>query len=127
MYDKDKFSTFYRDNKDLLKEYIEIRMDLIRLQGVRMLSRSFSLVMVGLIVILLSLFILFFLGIAFAFWISDLTGSNVAGFTSAAGLFALLLILTIIFRRPLFQNPMIRLFINESIPENEEEEETDTN
>jgi hypothetical protein len=122
MYDKDKFSTFYRENKDLLKEYIEIRMDLIRLQGIRMLSRSFSLVMVGLIVILLSLFILFFLGIAFAWWIADLTGSNVVGFVSAAGLFTFLLILTIIFRRPLFQNPMIRLFINESIPENEEEE-----
>jgi hypothetical protein len=78
--------------------------------------------MVGLIVILLSLFILFFLGIAFAWWIADLTGSNVVGFVSAAGLFTFLLILTIIFRRPLFQNPMIRLFINESIPENEEEE-----
>ena len=115
MPETEDLSSFFRENKRLIQEYVEVRTELAKLQGIRILSRSFSMLMVGFIVILMSLFILFFLGLAFAWWIAAISGSQVIGFTSAAGVFLLLLVLAILFRRPLFQNPLIRLFIQESV------------
>jgi hypothetical protein len=76
--------------------------------------------MVVLIVALLTLFVLFFLGMTFAFWIASITGSNIIGFASASGLFALILLIVIAFRRVFFQNPMIRMFIRETMEESED-------
>jgi hypothetical protein len=123
MTDKETFSGFIRENRALLKEYLELRMDLFKLQGVRMISRSFSVLVVAVIVALMGLFVLLFLGIAFAWWIAGLTGSNIVGFASAGGLFMLLLILVIVLRRPLFQNPLIRLFIEESVSDPEDQDD----
>lgn len=121
MYPRDDFSTFFRENKALLREYIDLRADLLRLQGIRLLARSFSFLMVGVVVVLMVLFILFFLGIAFAYWIASLTGSQIIGFLCAAALFLLVLVLFIVLRRVIFQNPLIRLFIRESDTVGEEE------
>jgi hypothetical protein len=120
MSSKETFFSFFSENKALLKEYIDTRLELIKLQGIRALSQGFSLVMVALIVALLALFVLFFLGMTFAFWIASITGSNIIGFASASGLFALILLLVIAFRRVLFQNPMIRMFIRETMDETED-------
>ncbi len=120
MSSKETFFSFFSENKALLKEYIDTRIELIKLQGTRTLSRTFSLVMVALIVALLALFVLFFLGMTFAFWIASETGSNIIGFASASGLFALLLLFVIVFRRVLFQNPMIRMFLRETMDESED-------
>jgi hypothetical protein len=114
MLPRDDFSTFFRQNKALIREYIDVRTELLRLQGIRLLARSFSFLMVGVVVILMVLFVLLFLGIAFAFWIASLTGSQVVGFLSAAALFLIVLILFVVLRRAIFQNPLIRLFIRES-------------
>ena len=122
MSDKETFSAFFRENRALLREYLELRMDLFRLQGIRVISRSFSMLVVALIVALMALFVLLFLGLAFAWWIAGITGSNIIGFASAAGLFMLLLVLVILLRRPLFQNPLIRLFIEESVSDQEDED-----
>jgi hypothetical protein len=111
------FTDFYQENKNLLKEYLEIRFNLIKLQGVKSISRLLSLLMVMFIVGILALFIMLFLGLSFAWWLSAETGSNIIGFAGAAALFSLLMVLAIIFRKPLFQNPLIRLFIQESTKE----------
>ena len=114
MYPRDDFSTFFRENKSLLREYLDVRTELLRLQGIRLIARSFSFLMVGVIIVLMALFILLFLGIAFAFWIASLTGSQVVGFLCAAALFMAVLAVFIAMRRVLFQNPLVRLFIRES-------------
>jgi hypothetical protein len=121
MYPRDDFSNFFRQNKSLLREYLDIRTDLLRLQAIRLMARSFSFLMVGVIIVLMALFILLFLGIAFAFWIASLTGSQILGFLCAAALFLAVLVLFIAMRRVLFQNPLIRLFIRESDTVAEEE------
>lgn len=108
------FKDFYAENKALLKEYIDLRVNLVRFQAIKVLSKSFSLVIVIFLVGFLSLFTLLFLGTSFAWWLTNLTGSAVLGFAGAAGLFFMLLLVVIVFRRPLVQNPLIRLFIRET-------------
>ncbi len=108
------FKGFYAENKALLKEYVDLRVNLVKLQAVKVLSKSFGLVIVIFLVGFMSLFTLVFLGMSFAWWLTNLTGSAVLGFAGAAGLFFMLLLLVIVFRRPLVQNPLIRLFIRET-------------
>jgi hypothetical protein len=116
------FAGFFKENKQLLKEYIDVRAELLKLQAVKILSRSLSLLLVIVIVSFLALFVILFLGMSFAWWIAELTQSNTAGFAAGAGLFVVLLLLVIALRRPLFQNPLIRIFITESVKEMEETE-----
>lgn len=118
---QEQFGAFINENVSLLKEYVEVRLELIKLRTVRMASRTLSILLTGFIIIMLSLFILLFLGLTFSAWISALTGSAIAGYAATAGLYLLLLLLVIVFRKPLLQNPLIRIFIAENLKDEEEE------
>jgi hypothetical protein len=74
-------------------------------------------------IILLFLLFLFiiFTGIIVGLWMSEVTGSNIAGFSIATGFILLLIILSIAFRKALFINPIIKAFIRQS-EENIDEE-----
>jgi hypothetical protein len=54
-----------------------------------------------------------------------LTGSPVLGHLAAAGFFLLLLFLGVLLRKPLFQAPLIRMFISATADEPEEMESED--
>jgi hypothetical protein len=120
MSSKETFFSFFSENKALLKDYVDTRLDLIKLQGVRTLSRTISVVMVTFIISLLSLSILLLLNITFAFWIASITGSNIIGFASAAGLLILILIGFIAFGRGMVQNQIIRWIIQDSLDDPED-------
>jgi polyferredoxin len=108
------FTGFYEENKALLKEYFEVRFNLLKLQSVKVISRTLSRLIVIFLVGILILFVMLFLGLSFAWWLSIKTSSNVTGFAGAAALFSLLVVTAIAFRKPLFQNPLIRMFIHET-------------
>lgn len=114
------FTEFLKKNKSLLKEYVEVRLELFRLQGVKALSKSLSLFIWLTIVLFLVFFILLFLGMLFAWWIADISGSNIIGFASAAGVFVLLLVIVILGRKRLFQAPVSRLIIRETLEQEED-------
>jgi len=107
------FSGFFNENKALLQEYLEVRVKLFKLQVIKAMSRSLSLLFAFLVVAAFTLFVILFLGLSFSFWLAEETGSNVTGFAGGAGLFFIFLLLIIIFRKPLFMSPLIRLFIRE--------------
>jgi len=120
MSSKETFFSFFSQNKALVKEYIDTRLELIKLQGVRTLSRTISAIMIIFIISLLCLSILLLIGITFAFWIADVSGSNIVGFASAAGLFILFLIGFIVFGRGMVQNQIIKRIIQDSMDESED-------
>lgn len=117
----DHGGNFISENFALLKEYVELRLELLKLQGVRMASRTLSILVTAFVVSMLALFILLFLGLTFSAWISGLTGSAIAGYAATAGLFLLVLVLVVLLRKPLLQNPLIRLFIQENLHDHGEE------
>jgi|GEM_PF-277044 len=117
----DNLGSFFAENKTLLKEYLETRLEIYRLQTLRMFARS-----AGLFVwLLLSLFLLFlfllFGGMMVAFWFSGLLHSQVKGFGLVAGLILLLFILLTIFRRVLFVDPVIQIVIQKTQEEGKNE------
>ena len=117
------FSEFYQENSKLLSEYLETRMQLIRLMAIKTISRTFSMFIVVCLVSFMVLFFLLFLVIAFSWLMADATGSAALGFLCGAGVFLLILVLGIIFRKPLFLNPLIRMFIHTSTQEEDEDDQ----
>jgi hypothetical protein len=47
-------------------------------------------------------------------WLSDITGSYIAGFGITTGIILLLIILLTLFRKAFFVNPIIKAFISQS-------------
>jgi len=118
------FTDFFQKNKVLLKEYLEVRLELLKLQGVKFLSKTAGLFTWLMVILFLVFFILLFLGMMFAWWIADLTHSNIIGFASAAGIFVVLLMICFLFRKSLFQKPIAKLVIKEALEEDEEDQNT---
>jgi hypothetical protein len=75
------------------------------------------------VISLMVLLFFVFLVIAFSIYIGNQMDSPVMGFLAGAGVFLTVLILSILFRKPLFLNPLIRLFILTTANEEEEEED----
>lgn len=117
----DNLQDFYKENRKLISEYIETRIQLLRLTSVRSLSKTLSMLILLMVISLMVLLFFVFLVIAFSIYIGNQMENPVMGFLAGAGIFLVVLLLSILFRKPLFLNPLIRLFI--LITANEEEEE----
>jgi hypothetical protein len=110
----ENLGSFFSENKKLVTEYIETRIALLRLQSVRMLSKSGGTLIWAVIAILFVFIILIFTGLVLGFWFSDLTGSYIKGFALATLVFVVLFLFITIFRKSLFVNPMIKKIISDS-------------
>lgn len=111
------------------KEYIDSQFKLARLKLIERSSRLIGSLIVDATKILLTLFIVFFLSLAFAFWLSELMGSNALGFLATGGIFVVLVLLIRVFEPALeskFMDLSIRRFMvkwNDEIEEEESEKD----
>jgi hypothetical protein len=106
--------SFFADNKALLKEYIETRMEIYRLQSLRVFSQSagyFAWIIISLFLVFL---ILLFTGLVIGFWFSAMFHSNVLGFGLTTLLIIAVFILLAIFRKSLFVDPVVQSIIQRS-------------
>ena len=119
----DNLGSFFKESKPLLSEYIETRLELYRLQAIRLISQSAGYLIWILISLFLLLLIMIFSGVALGFWISNLTHSYVRGFGLTTLLLILVFVLLAVFRNALFVRPVIQSIIrkiNESFEKDEE-------
>jgi small-conductance mechanosensitive channel len=123
----DNLGDFIKHNKSLLKEYIETRLDLYRLQGARQAARLGGFLIWIVIALFLLFLILIFCGITMGYWFSSITDSYVLGFGIATGVLILMMLLITVLRRALFVNPIMRNILKqfEEKHSHEEEEEED--
>lgn len=110
----ENLGAFFAENKKLLKDYLETRISLLKLQGVRTLSKSGGLLLWAVIAVFFSFLILLFAGLVLGFWFSAITGSYIKGFALATTVYIVVFILITIFRNTLFVNPMIQKIISKS-------------
>jgi hypothetical protein len=120
---QENLNEFYTENRKLLTEYLDVRLQLIRLGSIRTLSRTLAMLILLSVISLMVLLFLVFMVIAFSVYMSEVLNSTVWGFVCGGLVFLITLLLTIAFRKPLFLNPLIRLFIITSAQEDEEEED----
>lgn len=123
MQQSEDIGSFFKENKDLVKDYLNLRLDIFKLKLVRMLSKFSGY----LIWIIISLFLLFlfvlFLGLVAGFWLSEVTGSYIIGFGIVTLLILLKIVVLAIFRKTFFVNPIVRNIIAKL--SNEDEPPTD--
>jgi len=116
----DNLGSFFSENKTLLKEYLETRMEIYRLQSLRIFSKSagyFAWIIISLFLVLL---LLFFGGMAVGFWFSSLLHSYVKGFGLVTLLILVVTILLAVFRKSLFVDPVTQSIIQRSREEEED-------
>ncbi|KAA2245034.1 hypothetical protein F0L74_03480 [Chitinophaga agrisoli] len=120
---EENFSNYFNQTGKVAKEYLETRLDLIKLQAAGKLSKALGLFFSLTMAFLLFFFVIVFLGMVVGFWIGELTGSYTIGFSCAAGLFVLLLIIMLIFRKALIQRPLSNMLVQELLGEMDDKDE----
>ncbi len=108
---QDSFGSYFREGKDLLQDYVETRLELYRLQGIRAVSKTAGYLLWLILAIFMIWMIGLFAALVFAFWMSELTGSMVYGFGITLGIIIIKVLLMRAFRRQLFVDPIIRKII----------------
>ena len=89
----DNLGAFFAENKTLLKEYLETRLEIYRLQSLRLFAKSAGLFAWVLLSLFLAFLFLLFGGLMVAYWFSGILHSYVKGFGVVALLILALLIL----------------------------------
>ena len=118
----DNLGSFFAENKTLLREYLDTRLEIYRLQTLRIFARSAGLFAWLLLSLFLAFLFLLFGGMMIAFWFSGLFHSQVKGFGLVAGLILLIFVLLAVFRKALFVEPVIQLVIQKTQEEEKPED-----
>jgi hypothetical protein len=108
--------------KDIL-EYIEIRLDLIRLHTAENISRMLSSTITGTIIGYLLFFILLFLSLAGGFCLGSVFNSNELGFLCVAVIYIVILIVFLGFRKRIVERPVIKAIMKLFFPKLSDDEE----
>lgn len=114
---EDNFSNYFNRTGKVAKEYLETRLDLIKLQAAGKLSKALGLFFSLILAFLLFFFVIVFLGMVLGFWIGEMTNSFTLGFSCSAGLFVILLGILLVFRRSLIQTPLSNMLVRELMSE----------
>lgn len=123
----DNLGGFIKENKNLLKEYWETRLEIYRLQGIKAFSKTAGYFIWIIISLFLAWLLIIFVGLVLGFWLSDLTGSYVKGFGITALIILLKIVLLAVFRKPLFINPIIRGLLKKTQEDTSSAPPTDSN
>jgi hypothetical protein len=99
-----------------IQEYIEVKLDLFKLQSAENISRVVSNAVVAVIVLLLASLVLFFLSFAAGYFLASVLNSNELGFLCVAGFYILLILIILIFRKSIIDRPVIKSVIKIFFP-----------
>lgn len=112
-----------RNIRKELKEYFDIRLDIIRLQIAEQLSLIFSKIILFIVAGFMLFFILLFLSISAALLLGSVLKSNTAGFLVVSGFYTLLLIIFLAMKKRLIEKPVIQAMLKLLFPETSHDEE----
>ena len=119
----DNLGSFISENKAVLKEYLETRMEIYRLQSLRFFSKVagyFAWVLISLFLVFL---IVIFGGLMLGYWFSSMLGSYTKGFGLITLILVIVFILLVLFRKSLFVDPVVHSIIQRSREEETEDED----
>ncbi len=109
------------------QDYLHQRITLIKLQIIDKVSSLIASIVSGVLIALLSFFILLSLSIMGGFYFAELTGSNYIGFGIMTGLYAVLLLIVFALRKKVIGksiiNSVIKLMLDKT-PEHDADNNT---
>lgn len=90
------------------KEYGELYLQLFKLNAVGTLSKFVSYLIVIIAGVMLLVTVLIFLAIILVLWLKNVTGSMIYSLLIMSGIFVVLFLLLLLFRKKLMLNPIIK-------------------
>jgi hypothetical protein len=108
--------------KDDIRDYINIRLEQMKLEIAEGSSRILSRILLVLVSTFLLLIIFLFLSFAAAYFLGTLLQSTELGFLLVAGFYSLILILVLYFRRIIFDRPAIQYVLSILFQKNSNDE-----
>lgn len=105
-----------------VKDYINLRLDLLKLTITEKLASIGSFFLVAVIFFILFLFVLMFFSLAFIFWYRDHVGAAWAAALIVAGAYILIGIIIYMLRKKLFINPLVERLSKILLEENNDHE-----
>ncbi|MEP6750600.1 MAG: phage holin family protein [Bacteroidota bacterium] len=91
--------SFFEDTQELVEDYLSNRLRLFKLQTAEKSSRVVTLLFAGLVIGILSFFILLFVSIMAAWYFSEKLNSQFYGFGIIALIYILLLVIAILLKK----------------------------
>ncbi|HZJ61300.1 MAG TPA: hypothetical protein VFD24_13515 [Chitinophagaceae bacterium] len=120
MIEKENLGTFLKENKKLIRDYLDTRLEIFKFKLIRIFSKSTGYLIWVIISLFLFSLLMNFIGLVIGFWLTKITGSYVEGFGYTSLIMLAVIILLALFRKALFINPIIRLMIRRSTENNHE-------
>ena len=111
---------YFKELKVLMTDYLLARIKLLKLEIFEKIAKITATLFSSIMIAMLATLLLFFLSIALGFYFGSIFNSNGTGFMIVAGLYFLLLIPFIFFRKSLVEKLIINRLIQQ-LTENEEE------
>ena len=121
MMEKREAVDFFLDLKVLMTDYLTARIKLLKLEVFEKTAKISATLFSSLVIAMLASLMLFFLSIALGFYFGAVFDSYGTGFMVVTGLYLLLLVPFILFRKSLIEKLIINRLI-EQLTENEEDE-----
>jgi len=103
---------FFADSKLAIENYVENRLLLIKLQAVEKISKLSSAMFAGLLIAVISFFIILFLSMMAPWYFGQLLDNVFFGFAIISGFYILLLILLVVFRKKVLEKSITNTVIN---------------
>jgi len=114
---------FFEETQDLVEDYVKNRLELIKLQTAEKSARLITLLFAGLVIGLLSFFILLFVSIMAGYFFAEKTHSQFYGFGIVAAFYVLLLVAVIYMRKKFLDkyisDMVVRIFFDSNDEDNE--------
>ncbi|MBQ7489884.1 MAG: phage holin family protein [Bacteroidales bacterium] len=119
----DKYLKFVKD----IQKYVELQLDMLRLNLVEKLSQIVSYLAVVIVGIFLIMTAFIYFSMAFVHWMQSYFNSMIPGFLILGVFFIILFVVFFMLRKKLFLNPMIKkfsgIFFNDFSNEEEKSDE----
>jgi hypothetical protein len=117
-------TSFFKESRQQLEQYVQDRVLLLKLQLVEKVSQLIALLFTGLTLALLAFFILLFVSIMAGYYFANVTGSLYIGFGIVAIFYIILFILIVSLRKKVIEkhiiDSVIKIFMDKSASDDDE-------
>lgn len=103
---------FFNKWKDKITQYVDIRIQLFKLEFIEKTSNVLSYIIFSFVMLLITMSVLIFLGIGLGEWLCEMFNTRSGGFFATAGIYIIFLLIIFAFRKKLvraFSSMFIRI------------------
>src|SRR5690349_14555700 len=103
---------FFADTKLAVENYVESKLLLVKLQAAEKISKLAGAMFSGLLIVVISFFIVLFLSMMIAWYFGQLLDNVYFGFGIISAFYIVLLILLLVFRKKVLERTIMNTVIN---------------